>query len=377
MTRREGLARERVPVLRPQLPKARAVAKYLRWIDENRTYTNFGPLTAAFQSGLAEWLGIGEREVVSVSSGTAGLMAAMLCLPPRAPRRNLALMPAFSFAATAIAAERCGFEPYFADVDAATWALDPTALEHHPRLAEIGVVISVSPFGRPTPHDPWQAFQKRTGIPVVIDAAAAFANVMRDPAPYVGHIPTVFSFHATKSFGIGEGGCVVSTDRDLAERLSASTNFGFRGCRDSAAPSLNGKLNEYQAAVGLAALDEWPAKAAALERVAAAYRARMARRGLDASFFNAPEVDFYYALFMLPDADATARLERALDEAGVDYRFWYGDGLHAHSHFAGRRRDDLPITRTITKRLIGLPMAHDLRFRDLDVITSVLYKTIY
>ena len=88
------------------------------------------------------------------------------------------------------------------------------------------------------------------------------------------------SFHATKAFATGEGGCVASTETGVVEQIGQALNFGFSGSRDSATPSLNGKLSEYHAAVGLAELEGWNAKQEATARVLNLYRESFDRLGL-------------------------------------------------------------------------------------------------
>ena len=94
------------------------------------------------------------------------------------------------------------------------------------------------------------------GVPVVVDAAASFGATAAG-----GHFgknfpgAVVFSFHATKAFGIGEGGLVYSRDTDLISRIRQAANFGFSETRECVLTGLNGKLSEYAAAIALATLD--------------------------------------------------------------------------------------------------------------------------
>ena len=116
---------QRVPVLRPLLPTADRLQPYLRRIDTSRVYTNHGPLVCELERRLAEHFTLPTGSVASASSGTIGLMGAILATAGRAtPERPFALMPAFTFVATAVAAEQCGYRPYLADIDAETWMLD-------------------------------------------------------------------------------------------------------------------------------------------------------------------------------------------------------------------------------------------------------------
>ena len=147
-------------------------------------------------------------------------------------------------------------------------------------LDRVGLVIPVGAFGQAVDQAAWKAFRDKTGIAVVIDGAACFEAVTSSPSRTLGDIPVAISFHATKSFGVGEGGCVVTRDVNLAIRVARAINFGFFGSRDCQSANTNGKLNEYQAAVGLAELDGWAEKSRALLSVAENYRSALEGTGL-------------------------------------------------------------------------------------------------
>jgi len=289
--------------------------------------------------------------------------------------RPYAVVPAFTFAATAIAVERCGYRAYLADVDVDTWMLTPEQMLAHPLLDEIGIVVPVAPFGRPVPQAGWQAFQKRTGIPVVIDAAASFDTVGSSPSEFLQDIPVVFSFHATKSFGTGEGGCVVSTDCALVRRIGQALNFGFDTIRDSALASVNGKMSEYHAAVGLAEFDGWIAKQSALRAVRDRYRHELSRAGLQHRISMWPDISACYIIFLSRDADEATIVQRSLRSLDIDFRFWYGSGLHRQSQFSVNVRDHrVDVTEDLASRMIGLPTAPDLTEGAIKRVVAALSK---
>ena len=95
--------------------------------------------------------------------------------------------------------------PFLVDVDAETQGFRPGKHCHCDCAAPaaVGGVLPVAPFGRPTDVVAWYRFRSRTGLPVVIDAAAGFDTIT------LGAAPTVISLHATKVFGVGEGGFVM------------------------------------------------------------------------------------------------------------------------------------------------------------------------
>ena len=350
-----------VPVLRPRLPTAEQLLPYLRRVDAARIYSNFGPLVLEFEQRLAGLLGLPATALVSANTGTAGLVACVLALAGRATAaRPLALMPAYTFVATAVAAQECGYEPYLADVRAGDWQLDAAAVASHPQLDRVGVVMPVAPYGLPVDPAPWREFERRTGIAVVIDGAASLEPASADGDRLLGEIPVVFSLHATKGLATGEGGAIACTDPARAARIGQALNFGFSGSRESRAPSTNGKMSEYHAAVGLAELDGWPVKSAALREVSAAYRRHAVAAGLGDRLFTAPRLCSSYVLFDAGDEARSLRLQRELELRGIGHRLWYGLGLHHQPSFAACPADPLPVTKALAPRLLGLPMAQDL-----------------
>jgi dTDP-4-amino-4,6-dideoxygalactose transaminase len=363
---------ERIPVRRPRLPDADQLLPYLRRIDAARIYTNWGPLATEFEHRLAAMFALPDHGVVSTSSGTSAIVGAILGTAGRASAdRPLAMLPAMTFVATAIAVEQCGYQPYFVDVDPVTWRVDLDVLAAHPLLQTVGLMVAVAPFGRPMDQATCRRFQERTAIPVVIDGGGSFESLCDVPERALGTIPTALSFHATKAFGIGEGGCVATSDPVLALRIQQALNFGFHASRDCEIASSNGKLSEYQAAVGLAELDGWPAKIACYRDVARRYAERMCD-GLSERLRVTPNVAACYALFESPDAAWSRRAQRALSIEAIEWRLWYGEGVHRHAHFSDAPRDPVPTTETLLPRLIGLPMALDLGTNDIARIAATI-----
>lgn len=357
-----------IPVCRPRLPDADALLPYLRRIDDAAWYSNFGPLVRALEARLAERFGTGEGTVATVSNGTAGLTLALAAQLPNGGEGGLCMMPSWTFAATPAAAMAAGLTPWFVDIDAESWMLTPALAEK--MLAEapgrVAAVVPVAPFGAPVDATDWDAFCERTGIPVVIDAAAAF------DAPPLGRTPAMISLHATKALGVGEGGLVVSRDRDLIARIRSLSNFGFGGDRVAVAPGINAKLSEYAAAVGHAALDAWPAQRAAYGEVKAVYLDGLSE--IDGIRLqrdeNADWVGFSFNVAVESiDADTViARLARD----GIEARRWWQKPCHTHPAFARFATAALPVTRHLATHTVGLPFHPNLTSRDIERVCGAL-----
>ncbi|MGR4866112.1 DegT/DnrJ/EryC1/StrS family aminotransferase [Caulobacter sp. LARHSG274] len=361
----ETAARRTVQVARPRLPTAEAILPYLQRIDAARWYSNFGPLLMELEARLAHRFGDGAQVVTTVNA-TQALTLALKAMD--LPAGSLCATPSWTFVATAHAVRQAGLIPWFVDVDAETWMLDPAAVRE--RLAHapgpVSAVIPVAAFGHMPDLDAWRAFQDDTAVRVLVDAAAAF------DAASDASLPIVVSLHATKVMGLGEGGFLATRDPDLARQVRRLTSFGFDGTREALCVATNAKLSEYAAAVGLAALDGWPA-----DRL----RWFMAAQALRGAVAAVPQVRFQsgwgarwttsVCVVGLPDGTADT-VETVLRAEGVDTRRWWGEGCHLGAVFADCPRDRLPNTERLARSTIGLPFAIDLTAAQVGRVAEAL-----
>lgn len=365
----------RIPVCRPRLPSAEAIRPYLETLDRTRLYSNHGPLERQFAARMSRLLGSETSRAATASSGAAALAGAILARAGRASAtRPLCLCPAYTFVATPAAVEQCGYQLHFIDVDEHTWQADQDALLRHPELSRVGLVVPVAPYGQAVPQDAWQRFEALTGIPVVIDGAASLESLADRPEQYLGPIPVALSFHATKVFGMGEGGAVVTTDDELLTRSIQALNFGFMGTRRCDVAGFNGKMSEYHAAVGLAELDGWPEKRIAYTRARDLYLDCAVRHGLGERLVTAPRIASSYVLNVATDLAEAQSVRAALTDAGIEHRYWYGLGLHREPYFAAVARDSLPGVESLSPRLIGLPMALDFGSGEIERIVAAVVR---
>lgn len=344
----------RIPIARPRMPKTDALLPYLRRIDEHRTYANFGPLIAELEARLAARLGVEPECVVTVANATSGLTLTLQSLTSGRP--GACLMPSWTFVATAHAANAAGLTPFLTDVDEDSWALTPEiARDALSRIdMPVAAVMPVAPFGAPMNRAAWDRFSAETGVPVVIDAAAAHDTVT------AGDSPAVVSLHATKILGAGEGGYVVCRDPELILDVKRRSNFGFLGSRDAGVAAINAKMSEYHAAVGLASMDAYAFDTLRYRWVARAYRDRLAPRG-QVHFQPGFGIDWCGSVCVARFAGGDERsIAARLDAAGVDSRGWWGKGVHAQTAFAGVPRLPLPVTEKLGRETLGLPYFIDL-----------------
>ncbi len=357
-------------VCRPLLPAAERLLPYLQSIDRRRWYSNWGELAKTLESRLSAHFGLLEYGCVTTSNATDAITASLVAVAGRASAaRPYCLMPSYTYVATAAAVLNAGYEPYFVDVDPATFAMNPAALEAHSALTRAGAIVAVSPYGRALDAAAWGRLSERTGVPVVIDAAAGFDSFFSRNTTAVHGIPVVLSFHATKVFGVGEGGAILCSDTELSKNCRRALNFGFFGSREAQTAGTNGKMSEYHAAVGLAALDEWPDKRLRFLRVAQTYSSAAERFGIGDRILAETAWASSYALYAAETGTAAARAAERLHTEGFGFRWWYGEGVHREPAYQRFPSDALPVTDDLAPRLIGLPIWVDI---DDAVVTGVV-----
>ena len=355
------------------MPTLSESVKYLRGIEERRWYTNFGPLVTALETRLAEHFALPPGNAALVANGTTGLSAALLAAGAQPGKK--CLLPSWTFVASAGAIWAANLIPHFVDVSAETWAVDPDFVRRRSDLSDIGAVMPISPFGSPVDTQAWDTFSNETGIPVVIDAAAAFDTVSSITQSRPARTPTVISLHATKALGMGEGGLVLSTSGDFIRRLRQVCNFGLWGPPDDQILGYNGKVSEYHAAIGLAALDAWPDRRIALQSITDRYAAALR---------TLPRVDLTpqygqgwvsaYCTVLVPGEAGTVA-DRMTAE-GIETRRWWHKGVAAQQAYRDFPSDPLPVTGEIAARALSLPFFHDMGDAAIDAVAGALKRAL-
>ena len=355
-----------VPFLRPQLPALTDVARYYDLAERARFYSNGGPCEQLLRGRLSDYLG--GVSCVPVSNATLGIIAALRATTELrgTADRPLVVTPSYTFAATAGAAVVLGFRPLFVDVDPHEWQMDTEALEQvlTERSHEIAAVLGTHTFGTP-PHPTttarWEELCRRHGVPLVVDSAAGFGAVDAGGARSgSGDAVQVFSFHATKPFGIGEGGMITTRDDDVYRYCDAFRQFGFSGSKVATVAGINTKLDELHAAVALTVLDRYDGILRTRRDIAARYRRELEPLGFRfqvGSSLGTWQAGYTHA----PDPATRNALLAAAAQARVEVKSYYEVPLHRQPAYAAdATHGDLPVTEQLALRAVSFPMSNDL-----------------
>lgn len=300
-----------IPVLVPKMPSVQAIAKYMERAESARWWSNNGQLVRELEQRLARHYG---AFVVTVASCTAGLE--LVYRLRKLQGMESIKLPSYTFPATVLAALAAGLKVELEDVHPRSWT--------HSAVAGFGL-----------PEDG-----------TTLDAAAAWG----EQRVYHGQI-AVFSLHATKPLGAGEGGYIVTHDHWEAQLLREMANFGMNGTgQPSRGWGNNSKMSELHAAAALAALDQWSREPwlqlyewydEHLVNIDGVYGQGRRRLGV------------YPVMPVKLDVPAEP-VQQYMASCGIETRRWYNPPMHEHPCSLGDS-DDFPFTNELVEHLIGLP----------------------
>lgn len=330
----------------PDMPSADELLPYLRQIDDKRWYSNFGPQVALFEQRLEHYLAT-KNNVAEHGIAALTLMSCyhalqiglqVMHLPPKAK----VLIPAVTFPACPLAVRHAHAEPVLADIDGSTWHLTPEIAKTIASQNQIHAVMPVAVYGVPVDAAAWDQFTSDTKIPVIIDAAAALEAQAIPKTTLVAH-----SMHATKPFSIGEGGVLVSHNRDLIHEARCISNFGTQH-RIALQDGSNAKMSEYQAAVALAQLDRWQTVKQRRRDVFTRYRKAIEKANLGLQFQHGIEQAITSTLMLKGTGNRSSHIVNNMNARGIMAHRMYMPPLYHHPYFA-----DLAVINQEGKALPG------------------------
>lgn len=319
-----------------------------------------GPEVQQFETGLAAFCGA--KHAIGVANGTDALILVLeaLGIGPG----DAVICPSFTFAATAEVVAWMGATPVFAEIDEATYNIDPrgltaaldTAMKHElkPRA-----LITVDLFGQACDYDPIEAFCRQNGLVLIADSAQGYgARYKGRVAGAIGDFATT-SFFPAKPLGCyGDGGAIL-TDSDEHTALILSLRFHGKGSYkyDNVRIGVNSRLDTLQAAVLIEKLKVYAEEIEKRQLVAQRYT--QALKDLVTTPYVMPDCISTFAQYTIRvDADRRDAFQAALKAKGVPTTVYYPKPLHqqtAYKHFpvAG---NGLPISERVAREVVALPM---------------------
>ena len=187
--------------------------------------------------------------------------------------------------------------------------------------------------------------------------------VRKQPEMQTGKTPMMVSLHATKVFGIGEGGILLSTNEELIYKVERMTQFGFlKNDHHSHLLGMNGKLSEYACAVGLAVLDEWPESREKWRSLSKCYQSFFKKNSIN----HMLSTDWVTSMCNIIVSDRAYSLMHQLQDIGISSRKWWNEGCHRQPVFTqAPSLSELSNTEYLQRSVLGIPFYIDMKNEDM------------
>jgi perosamine synthetase len=242
-----------IPVAKPDLGGNER--KYLNKCISSSWISSKGEFIDKFEAGFAKF--IKTRYAVSTSNGTTALHLALVALG--IGEKDEVIVPDLTFIASANAVSYTGAKAVLVDVERKTWNIDPKKIQQKISSKTKAIMI-VHLYGHPANMDQIIPIAKKNNLIIIEDAAEAHgAEVKMKQWSKVGSIGEVgcFSFYGNKIITTGEGGMVVTNNRELADKMRMLRDHGQKPDRRyyHEVIGFNYRMTNLQAAIGLAQLE--------------------------------------------------------------------------------------------------------------------------
>ncbi|KXG76347.1 UDP-4-amino-4,6-dideoxy-N-acetyl-beta-L-altrosamine transaminase [Thermotalea metallivorans] len=370
-----------------------------QWIDEKdiqavvdalrSDYLTTGPKIREFEEKIAAY--VGGKYAVAVSNGTTALHAA--CFAAGIQQGDEVITTPMTFAASANCVLYQGGIPVFADIDPYTYNIDPKDIERK-ITNRTKAIIPVDFTGQPVDHDAIKEIAEAYGLVVIEDAAHALGAEYKGRK--IGSLAamTEFSFHPVKHITTGEGGVIVTDNKDYYEKLSLFRTHGIT--RDPALMTKNEgpwyyeqlelgnnyRITDIQCALGISQLQEL---------AGFVKRRREIVRKYNEAFQNIEEIITPYEkegchsswhLYIIQlDLERLSVGRREIFEAlkaeniGVNVHYI---PVHYHPYYQrlGYKRGICPHAEALYERIITLPLFPKMSDKDAEDVIDAVHKVI-
>jgi dTDP-4-amino-4,6-dideoxygalactose transaminase len=356
-----------IPITRPALPPLADYVAMLERIWDSRMLSNFAQYASALEAMAADYLGA--TCVLTVSSGDIALILALRSL--QLPPKSRVLVPSFTFNSTVNAILWNDLIPVFVDIDPETLNIDVADAAR--RIDGASAILATHVFGNPASVDELARLAGGVGARLVFDAAHGYGSIRQ--GKHVGRFgdAEVFSLSGTKPVTSAEGGLFATSNPELADRFRYLRAYGFQYDYNSRYIGLNGKLSELHAALGLLTLSRIEDALTVRQAKVAQYIRRLAEvPGITFQRVSDQDRSTYKDFAVVFGTGEDRYLaETALTAAQVQTKRYFRP-CHQMEAYRPYSHRPLPVTESLYRRILCLPLFEDLTEAEVDSICDIV-----
>ena len=353
-----------INVTKTYLPPFEEYTAILKRAWDKSWITNNGELVQELEASLKQYLGV--EHLLFTGNGTIVLQMALKALNIT---KEVITTP-FSYVATTNAILWEGCQPVFVDVDAQTLCIDARKIEAA-ITKDTQAILATHVYGLPCDVEAIEAIAKKHGLKVIYDGAHAFGVRYKGKSLLsYGDISTC-SFHATKIFHTGEGGCIICKDGSLADTLSLYRSFGHKG-DDYYSVGINGKNSELHAAMGLAMLPKMEGITNDRKMVSETYD-KLLTGIVQKPHYSARDFKYNFSYYPVIFKSERELLEvrEGLANTQVNTRRYFYPSLNTVPQLTGAKQC-CPVSEDMSARVLCLPLYAGLMEEEIDMICTTI-----
>ena len=352
-----------IPLNKPFLPPKSEFDSYVSDIWDRNWLTNHGPLVQKFEKEVSNYLNL--SRMLFVTNGTTALQIAIKALD----LDGEIITTPYSYVATtnSIVWQNC--TPVFVDIEPDSFNIDPKKIEDS-ITSNTSAILATHIYGNPCDVESIQEIADKHHLKVIYDAAHCFGVTFKERSVFEWGDISITSFHATKVFHTVEGGGLFTDDDTLYQNIKYLMNFGHDGPYTFKAAGINGKNNEFNAAMGLCNLKHADDCLNRRKKLATYYD-----EGLDALPIEKPRINnhtswnYAYYPILLETEEKREEIEDALRNENIESRSYFRPSLQNLPYVASV---DLPVSTSISNRVLCLPFFYNLTLQEIDKIVRVI-----
>lgn len=334
-----------------------------------------GPAVKEFSANLEHFMGV--NHVIPCANGTDALQIALMALDLK-PGDEV-IVPCFTYVATAEVIALLKLNPVLTDVDPNTFNIKAEHIENV-ITSKTKAIVPVHLFGQSVDMEPIMELARKYNLYVVEDAAQAigaeytFSNGETKKCGTIGDIGTT-SFFPSKNLGCyGDGGALLTNNKDLAQKIRMIANHGQSRKYYHEVIGINSRLDTIQAAILNVKLRELNNYALSRNEVASYYDNSLGELDwleVPAREQRSTHVFHQYTLKLKQSADRD-QLKNYLQSKGIPSMVYYPVPLHLQEAFKtpGKGPGDYPITESLCTRVLSLPIHTEMDEEEKEYITS-------
>jgi dTDP-4-amino-4,6-dideoxygalactose transaminase len=335
-----------------------------------------GPFHDQFEKELEEYLGV--KQISLVVNGTVALMLALKALDIKGE----VITTPFSFVATSNVLHWNNIIPVFVDIEPDYFNIDPEKIRNGITKNTMAI-LPVHVFGNPCKNKQIAQIAQEYNLHIIYDASHAFGVKLNKKSILNFGDLSVVSFHATKAFNTFEGGAIISHNKKLKNKIDKLKNHGFINGITIKGFGINGKMNEFQAALGILQLKHFDEQVTRRNKIVEIYKNGLKEIhgiSLITEHIGLENNHSFFPILVNPLEFGNTRdyLYDHLKENNIFTRKYFYpliSDLPLYSKLPSAYKRNLPVSARISQQILCLPIYPDLKseiiFRIIEIIKGI------